>query len=187
MNEYHPKMTRSLKSRYLLLALGLGAGLVLLLGGFAYYQHRIDSADIARLTYATVEQKLEGDLETRAKSVVNVTGALLVSALAAHNSRGRRLDRRALLEEDDIERVEVTDARGVVLFTASNPQSEPTRNDAALRSAALDPLVVTNSIPAGIAAPAQRTGTLKIWVSRAQMQATLAQLEEQLELQQGSH
>ena len=153
-------MTRSLKSKYLLLALGSGTGLALLLGGFAYYEHRIDSADIARLTYATVEQKLEGDLEARGKSVVNVTGALLVSALVAHNSAAVASIAGRLLEEDDIERVEVTDARGVMLFTASNPQSEPSRNDAALRSAVLDPLVVTNSIPPGIAAPAQRTGDI---------------------------
>jgi diguanylate cyclase (GGDEF)-like protein/PAS domain S-box-containing protein len=186
VNEYHPSMTRSLKSKYLLLALGLGAGLALLLGGFAYYEHRIDSADIARLTYATVEQKLEGDLEARGKSVVNVTGALLASALAAHNSAAVASIAGRLLEENDIERVEVTDARGVVLFSASSPQSEPTRNDAALRNAALDPLVITNSIPPGIAAPAQPAGTLKIWVSRAQMQATLARLAAQLELQQTS-
>jgi len=29
----------------------------------AYYEHRIDTADISRLTYATVEQKLQNDLE----------------------------------------------------------------------------------------------------------------------------
>jgi hypothetical protein len=116
-------MTRSLKSKYLLLALGSGVGLALLLGGFAYYEHRIDSADIARLTYATVEQKLEGDLEARGKSVVSVTGALLVSALVAHNSPAIASIAGRLLEEDDIERVEVTDARGVVLFSASSPQS----------------------------------------------------------------
>src|ERR1700734_3197605 len=139
-------MTQSLKSRYLSLALALGVGLALLLGGFAYYEHRIDSADIARLTYATVEQKLEGDLEARGKSVVNVTGALLASALAAHNSAAVASIAGRLLEEQDIERVEITDARGVVLFSASNPQSDPARNAAAPRGQALDPLVVTNSI-----------------------------------------
>jgi hypothetical protein len=58
VNEYHPSMAQSLKSKYLLLALGMGAGLALLLGGFAYYEHRIDTADIAHLTYSSVEQKL---------------------------------------------------------------------------------------------------------------------------------
>src|SRR3984957_17600726 len=66
MNEYHPSMPQSLKSKYLLLALGIGAGLSLLLGAVAYYEHRIDTADISRLTYATVEQKLQSDLEVRA-------------------------------------------------------------------------------------------------------------------------
>jgi len=62
-------MPQSLKSKYLLLALGIGAGLSLLLGGVAYYEHRIDTADISRLTYATVEQKLQNDLEVRGSSV----------------------------------------------------------------------------------------------------------------------
>jgi len=179
-------MMPSLKSKYLLLALGMGAGLALLVGGFAYYEHRIDSADIARLTYATVEQKLEDDLEARGKSVVNVTGALLASPLVAHNNAAIASIAGRLLEEQDIERVEITDARGVVLFSASNPLSDPARNAAAPRGPALDPLVVTNSIPPDIAAPAQRTGALKIWVSRAQMQATLASIGGQLEKQQGS-
>jgi diguanylate cyclase (GGDEF)-like protein/PAS domain S-box-containing protein len=203
-------MPQSLKSKYLLLALGAGAGLALLLGGFAYYEHRIDSADIARLTYATVEQKLEGDLEARGNSEVNVTGALLSSALAAHNSAAVASIAGRLLEEEDIERVEVTDERGVVLWSASKPQSEPqsepqskpqskpqselqgapqsepTGDGPVLSHAALEPLVVRSSIPLGLAAPAQRTGTLEIWLSRAQMQATLARFKEQLERQQGS-
>ncbi len=179
-------MTQSLKTKYLKLALGMGLGLAVLLGGFAYYEHRIDSADIAHLTYTAVEQKLEGDLEARARSVVNVTGALLATALAAHNGAAIASIAGRLLEENDIERVEVTDGRGVVLYSASNPQLEAARNDAALRGGALDPLVVTNTIPPGISAPAQRSGMLKIWVSRAQMQETLASIRAQLEKQQGS-
>jgi uncharacterized DUF497 family protein len=112
MNEYHPSMAQSLKTKYLLLALGVGAGLSLLLGGFAYYEHRIDSADIAQLTYATVEQKLEGDLEARANSVGKVTGTLLSTAFAARNTAAIASIAGRLLEERDIERVEVTDARG---------------------------------------------------------------------------
>ncbi len=48
---------------------------------FAYYEHRVDTADINQLTYATVEQKLEADLEARADSLSNVTGTLLAPAL----------------------------------------------------------------------------------------------------------
>ena len=50
---------RSLKTKYFLIALGVGAVLSLLLGGFAYYEHRIETADINQLTHAAVEQRLE--------------------------------------------------------------------------------------------------------------------------------
>jgi hypothetical protein len=86
VNEYHSSMAQSLKTKYLLLALGVGAGLSLLLSAFAYYQHRIDTADINQLTYATVQQGLEGDLESRANSVAKVTGALLAPALGSGNN-----------------------------------------------------------------------------------------------------
>ncbi len=122
VNEYHPSMAQSLKTKYLLLALGVGAGLSLLVGGFAYYEHRIDSADIAQLTYATVEQKLEGDLEARADSMGKVTGTLLSSAFAAHNFAAVTSIAGRLLEERDIERVEVTDAHGGVVFSGENPR-----------------------------------------------------------------
>jgi diguanylate cyclase (GGDEF)-like protein/PAS domain S-box-containing protein len=178
-------MAQSLKTNYLLLALGMGAGLAVLLGGFAYYEHKIDTADVAHLTYATVEQKLEGDLEARGASVAKVTGALLATAMAAHNDAAVAAIAGRLLEERDIERVEVTDARGVVLFTASNPRSPPSV-EADAGPATLSPLVVSNSIPPGAVAPGQRSGTLKIWVTRAEMQETLASIRAQLETQQGS-
>ena len=56
MNEYHPWMPQSLKSKYILVALGIGAGLSLLLGGVAYYEHRIDTADISRLSCRTISK-----------------------------------------------------------------------------------------------------------------------------------
>jgi diguanylate cyclase (GGDEF)-like protein/PAS domain S-box-containing protein len=190
VNEYHPSMAQSLKSKYLLLALGMGAGLALLLGGFAYYEHRIDTADIAHLTYSSVEQKLEADLEARGSSVVKATGALLAAPLVARNNAAIATIAGRLLEEDDIERVEVTDARGVVLFSASNPRSPaPSALEASaaiLDQTPLSPLVVTGSVPPGAVAPTQLSGNLKVWVSRAQMQETLSSIRAQLEKQQGS-
>jgi diguanylate cyclase (GGDEF)-like protein/PAS domain S-box-containing protein len=179
-------MPQSLKTKYLLLALGVGAGLSLLLGGFAYYVHRIDTADIARLTYATVELKLESDLEARANSVGKVTGTLLATALAAHNAPAIASIAGRLLEERDIERVEVTDARGAVLFSGQNPQGDALPGAASVVQPTLQPLVVTTTIPPGVTAPAQRSGSLKIWVNRANMQQTLASIGAQLEHQQGS-
>src|SRR5882724_12415002 len=76
-------MARSLKTSYLLLALGVGAVLALILGGLAYYEHRVNTADANQLTYATVEQKLESDLEARARSLSNITSSSLSPALKA--------------------------------------------------------------------------------------------------------
>jgi diguanylate cyclase (GGDEF)-like protein/PAS domain S-box-containing protein len=173
-------MAQSLKTKYLLLALGVVAGLSVLIGGFAYYEHRIDSADIAQLTYATVEQKLEGDLEARADSVAKVTATLLSTAFAAHNTTAIASIAGKLLEERDIERVEVTDARGVLVFSAQTPHDEAGLADDQM----LEPRVVTTEITSSPKAVAS-AGTLKIWVSRVEMQETLASIRAQLERQQG--
>ena len=145
--------------------------------GFAYYEHRIDTADINQLTYATVEQKLEGELEARADSVSKATGALArpgarfaATAPLSHRSQAR------LLEERDIERVEVTDAHGAVLFAAAIRAIPPTT---------IEPFVVKSSIPRGRAGDAAG-GSLQIWVSRGEMQDTLASIRAQLEHQQGN-
>jgi diguanylate cyclase (GGDEF)-like protein/PAS domain S-box-containing protein len=178
-------MAQSLRTKYLLLAVGVVAGLSVLIGGFAYYEHRIDSADIAQLTYATVEQKLEGDLEARANSVAKVTGTLLSSALAAHNMAAITPIAGKLLEERDIERVEVTDAQGTVLFSGENPHVESaggSKHD----QPALQPLLVTTEIGAGPRAAAGGAGTLKILVSREEMWETFASIRAQLEHQQSN-
>ena len=73
-------MARSLKTSYLLLALGVSAVLALLLGGLAYYEHRITTSDANQLTYATVEEKLETDLQARARSLSNITSSGAVDA-----------------------------------------------------------------------------------------------------------
>src|SRR5579862_4863256 len=185
VNEYHPSMAQSLRTKYLLLALGVVAGLSVLIGGFAYYEHRIDSADIAQLTYASVEQKLEGDLEARANSVAKVTATLLSTAFAAHNPTAITPIAGKLLEERDIERVEVTDAQGTVLFSGENPHVE-SGDRSEQDQAALPPLRVTTAIASGPRAAAGGAGTLNIWVSREEMQETLASIRAQLEHQQGS-
>ncbi len=162
VSEYHSSMAQSLKTKYLLLALGVGAGLSLLLGGFAYYQHRIDTADIDRLIYAAVQQGLEADSTSRANGLAKVAGALLAPALAAGNSAAMASIAGRLLEERDIERVEVTDAHGTVLFSGSNPR-DAAAPDVAPQAlgGALGPLTVDYGIPSGSADSALRGGGLQ--------------------------
>src|SRR3984957_2297740 len=169
-------MARSLKTKYLLLALAVGGVLSLLLGGLAYYEHRVDAADVNQLTYATVAQKLEADLETRASSLSEITGSSLAPALGSGNKAAIASIAQRLLDERDIERVEVLDAQGNVLFSGGDP--------AVFRTG--DWFVFQSTIHSNlVSAPVQRVGSLRIWMSRAQMRETLASIRKQLESQQG--
>jgi diguanylate cyclase (GGDEF)-like protein/PAS domain S-box-containing protein len=169
-------MARSLKTKYLLLALAVGAVLSLLVAGTAYYEHRVDAADVNQLTYATVKQKLEADLETRASSLSEITGSSLAPALGSGNRAAVASIAGRLLDERDIERVEVLDANGTVLFRGGDP--------AARQSG--DWFVFESTIHSNlVSAPVQRVGSLRISVSRAEMQETLASIRRQLESQQG--
>jgi diguanylate cyclase (GGDEF)-like protein/PAS domain S-box-containing protein len=168
-------MARSLKTKYLLLALAVGAVLSLVLGGLAFYEHRVDAADVNQLTYATVAQKLEADLETRASSLSEITGSSLASALTSGNKTAVVSIAQRLLDERDIERVEVLDAHGNVLFGGGDPLLQTG-----------DWFVFQSTIHSNlVSAPVQRVGSLQIWMSRAEMQETLASIRKQLESQQG--
>src|SRR6202790_2223484 len=169
-------MARSLKTKYLLLALAVGAVLSLLLGGLSYYEHRVDAADINQLTYATVAQKLEADLETRASSLSEITGTSLAPALSSGNKTAVASIAQRLLDERDIERVEVLDARGTLLFSGGDSAVQQTGDRFVFQSTIHSNLV---------AAPVQRVGSLRIWMSRAEMRETLASIRKQLESQQG--
>jgi len=169
-------MARSLKTKYLLLALAVGAVLSLLLGGLSYYEHRVDAADVNQLTYATVAQKLEADLETRASSLSEITATSLAPALSSGNKTAVASIAQRLLDERDIGRVEVLDARGTVLFRGGDPAAQ----------AADDWFVFQSTIHSNlVSAPVQRVGSLRIWMSRAEMRETLTSLGAQLESQQG--
>jgi diguanylate cyclase (GGDEF)-like protein/PAS domain S-box-containing protein len=161
-------MARSLKTKYLLLASGVSALLALILGGLAYYDHRVNTADANQLTYATVEQKLETDLEERASSLIKITSSSLATALKEGNNAAVATIAGRLLDERDIERVEVLDAHNNVLYSGSNPGARPTNSG---------PYVVQSNV--------QRVGSLEIWMSRAEMQDTLSSIRSQLLSKQG--
>src|SRR6202789_510542 len=155
-------MARSLKTNYLLLALGVSAVLALILGGLAYYEHRVNTADANQLTYATVEQKLESDLEARARSLGNITSTSLAPALKEGNNAAVAAIAARLLDERDIERVEIWGTHDNVLYSGSNPEAQPTT---------AGPFVLRTDV--------QHLGSVYIWMSRAQMQDTLSSIHTQ--------
>jgi len=165
-------MARSLKTKYLLLALVVGAVLSVVLGGLSYYEHRVDAADVNQFTYVTVAQKLEGDLEARAASLSGVTATSLAPALASGNKAAIASLSERLLEERDIERVEVLDAKGSLLFSGGEPDTHD------------DDWFEYQSTIHSILSPPQHVGNLRLWMSRSDMRATLASIRTQLESQQ---
>jgi hypothetical protein len=96
------------------------------LGGLAYYEHRVNTSDANQLTYATVEQKLESDLEARARSLSNITSSSLAPALKEGNNAAVAAIAARLLDEHDIERVEIWGGNNTVLYSGSNPEARPT-------------------------------------------------------------
>jgi diguanylate cyclase (GGDEF)-like protein/PAS domain S-box-containing protein len=168
-------MTSSLKTKYLLTALVVGVVLAVLLAGLSYYEHRVDTADINQLTHAAVEQKLEADLEARAESLSKITSTLLAPALASGNRAAVNSIAGRLLEERDIERVLVLDARGDALFTGGKADEDRSPKG---------PFVLKSPIPAK-GTLAKDGGTLEIWLNRAKMQDTLVSIQSQMENRQG--
>ncbi|HEX4241823.1 MAG TPA: EAL domain-containing protein [Steroidobacteraceae bacterium] len=160
----------------MLLALAVGGVLSLVLTALAYWEHRVDAADVNHLTYATVAQRLEADLETRASSLSEITGSSLAPALSAGNKGAVASIAERLLDERDIEKVEVLDVHGTLLFSGGNPAPQQPGDWFAFQSTIHSALQAT---------PVRQLGTLRIWMSRVEMRETLASIRKQLESQQG--
>ena len=160
-------MARSLKTNYLLLALGVSAVLALILSGLAYYDHRVTTADANQLTYTTVESKLEADLEARANSLSSAALSSLGPALKAGDSAAIAAIAARLLNESDVERVEVWGPRNNVLYSANKPEAR---------------LTPTGPFPVRSAIGATERGNLD---EAATMQDTLSSIHAQLLSKQG--
>ena len=146
--------------------------LLLILGGLAYYEHRVNTSDANQLTYATVEQKLEADL-AGARQLLEQHHQHLAGARRSSegNNAARRLDRRQAAR-----RARHRARRGIGVRTttsctpASNPAARPT-GTGSVRHAAR---------------PAAARQLSRIWMSRAEMQETLSSIRTQLLSKQGS-
>ncbi len=168
-------MARSLKTTYLITALVVGGSLCLIIGGSAYYAHRVGMREIDRVTYGSVERKLEADLEARARSLEDLAVTPLASALTARDVVAVAGIAGRLLSEPGVDRVTVTAADGGVLYDAS-------RADGGAGGA--DEFVARQSIAAAPAAAKRAptaAGTLEIRMSRADAARALAALQSTLD------
>jgi hypothetical protein len=159
-------MARSLETKYLIIAVAVSAVLALLLGGFAYYEHRVNTTDTNQLTYATVEKSLEADLEQRASSLSKITSSSLAPALAAGNTVAIAAIAEKLLDERDIARVAVLDAHDRVVFSGANSVDQPDAGG---------PFFLQTTVRSNLGQwNSPKVGTLQISMSRAQMAPSIS-------------
>ncbi len=172
VNGYHSSMAQSLKTKYLLAALGIGGALCLFLSAMAYYQNRIDTVEIDQLAYAAAEHALESDLEAHARSLGRVTAAMLAPALAERDGAAVAAVARELLAAGDVDGILVRDAGGAVVFEAAGP---------AAPAAAADSLVLDTPIDRASTAKPGAGGVLQLRLSRADLRHAMAALHSRLE------
>jgi diguanylate cyclase (GGDEF)-like protein/PAS domain S-box-containing protein len=180
---YHlDAMARSLKTYYLSLALAGILLLTALVGGLLRHEHETETAAAQALASTALEQRLEAALEERARAVGEVSAAALAVTLPAGNLTAATALGRRLLDQQDIERVEIADRNGLVVFADTNLQA---------RHGLHGPYAL--SVPVQSAAgpgAVQHAGELRLWLSRASLDEALAQLRAGLQAQdvaEGAH
>ncbi|HEY2683951.1 MAG TPA: EAL domain-containing protein [Steroidobacteraceae bacterium] len=158
-------------------ALAVSAVLVVFLGGLAYFEHRINTSEANQLTYATVAKTLESDLESRADTLSKVTSSSLAPALSWGNTVAIAAIAEKLLDERDIEKIVVRDAHDKVIFSGSNPAAQPTADGPYYLQSVIRSNLDSDAAP--------KVGGLEIWMSRAELKATLASIRSELLSKQG--
>ena len=169
-------MARSLKTNYTLMAFVVVVVLSGLLCDLVYYANRTDATKITELANATVGSKIESDLEARAHNLSRISASSLATSLRSGNTAAIAAVAARLLRQNDVERVEVSDAAGNVVY--GNTAARVPRSVSG-------PFVLQTKILATLRGNVpRRVGELRIWMSRANLEGTLAELRAELEHQQ---
>ncbi len=169
-------MAHSLKTSYLLTAFGAIMLLSLLMGSLAYYGHRTDTTDAQSLAGQAFALKLETELEDRAQSLGSLSTTLLAHALSTGDTAATAGIGKRLIEQRDVERIEIVDANGAVVFADSNAQTRHSE-----RGAYALQLPIQQNISLG---NVQRVGELRLSLSRVGIEDSLAALRAQMRNQE---
>lgn len=168
----------SLKTKYALIALGIGACVTLLLGAVLFWQYRLDASRLSILAHRAVESKLARALETRGATIADTGVRQLAPALAQHDWPAAHAVAAEMIELKDVAAVEVRDALGTVVFSATNPVETSNRS----------PVVVSRVVqwagPNQYATQTTRVGALTVSMSAAVIETGLAQLETDISASQ---
>ena len=171
----------SLKTKYTLSALGIGAFVALLLAGVLFWQHRLDATRLNVLAYRAVESRLGSELEARAAAIADTAIRRLAPALAAYDSSAASAIANETLTLKDVAAIELQDGRGTVMFDVSNPVAASKR----------EPIIVSRVIespaPGKDQEQKRRVGALTVSMSPAMIDSTLAQLTNDVDSSQQRH
>src|SRR5688572_29904723 len=117
----------SLKTKYALAALGIGALVALLLAGMLLWQYRMDSTGLTELAQSAIEPQLVEDLQTQANRIAQQAALRLAPSL---HEVSRLEDAHAvgaeLLRLRNVAGVEIRNERGDIVFSQLRPSAEGT-------------------------------------------------------------
>ncbi|HEU4532323.1 MAG TPA: EAL domain-containing protein [Steroidobacteraceae bacterium] len=117
----------SLKTKYALAALGIGALVALLLAAMLLWQYRMDSTGLTELAQSAIEPQLVEDLQTQANRIAQQAAPRLAPSL---HEVSRLEDAHAvgaeLLRLRNVAGVEIRNERGDIVFSQLRPSAEGT-------------------------------------------------------------
>src|SRR5688572_7893198 len=163
----------SLKIKYALAALGIGALFAALLGCLLFWQHRTETDRLSTIAYSTVEGKLQGELERRGAEIAETAARHLARALADRPCEVGEVIATELLADEDVYGVELKDSRGALLFSASDNGAASVSRLVEISRESLPPGQFTGSI--------KPLGVLKISLSRSAIETSMQQLRSQMQ------
>jgi diguanylate cyclase (GGDEF)-like protein/PAS domain S-box-containing protein len=160
----------SLKTKYALSALALGAFVALLLAGVLFWQYRLDATKLNVLAYDAVTTRLTIELEKRADAIVETASQRLAPVLAESDWAKGHAIANELVSLEDVGAVELQDGLGTILFT----------DDRLPRGIKREPITVSRVIHVPTSGKDQqqerRVGVLTVSMSPALIDSALAQL-----------
>ena len=171
----------SLKTKYVLSALGIGAFVALLLAGVLFWQYRLDATRLNVLAYRAVDSRLGSELEARAAAIADTALRRLAPALAANDWSAASAIANEMLTLKDVAAIELQDGLGTSVFSVTNP------TPASRREPVVVSRVIQSPAPGKDQEQKQRDGVLTVSMSPAMIDSTLAQLTNDVDSSQQRH
>jgi diguanylate cyclase (GGDEF)-like protein/PAS domain S-box-containing protein len=173
-------IARSLKAKYALTALGLGALVALLLAGVLFWQYRLDATRLSGLAFDSVEQKLLEELVVRVNAMADARARELAPVMAGHDWTRAHAIATEILNSRGVVAVDLEDDLGNSIFRESNPAEES-------RPAGVIKRDIRVEDASGATSADQPAGLLRIWLSRASVDVALQELARDVGDSQRGH